>query len=277
MHNQPLFSALVANYNNGKYIAGCLDSILAQDYPNIEIIIVDDGSTDDSTHVVDAYLKQHDNISFFKNEKNYGTGYTKKRCIDLARGEICGFVDSDDKITTDAVTEMCLAHQSNADASLIYSNMFTCDEQLNIIKLKKKQQVVQNSIGFLNEEGYISHFSSFKKKAYLNAKGLNTTLKRADDIDLYLKLYDVGKVVWLDKDLYYYRIHQKGVSSLENTEKAIFERWKIIFNRAEEKGINIEDYFLKTFIRREQVAYLLKIDTFIKSTWLFKLIKKCFN
>ncbi len=120
-------------------------------------------------------------------------------------------------------------------------------------------------------------FSTFKKAAYLNTKGLNTTLKRADDIDLYLKLYDVGKVVWLDKDLYYYRIHQKGVSSLENTERAIFERWKIIFNRAEEKGINVEDYFLKTFIRREQVAYLLKIDTFIKGTWLFKLIKKSFS
>lgn len=270
----PLFSILIANYNNGKYIAECLDSVLNQDYPNIEIILVDDSSTDESLAIIQPYLKKYPNLKFFKNETNLGVGYAKKRCIDEANGVFLGIVDADDKIELHAVSAMAAEHVTHPNASLIYSNLYYCDSSLNVTGLKKIKQVPLKQYDFFNQDGYISHFTTFKKAAYLKTKGINTNLKRADDQDLFCSLYDVGDAILIDKPLYYYRIHKDGVSSMDNADKAFFERWKIIFLRAEEKGIDIEDYFLQTFVRRDRVKHWLKLDRWIRNSFIYKIYKR---
>lgn len=273
MQEQPLFSVLVANYNNGKHIAECLDSILKQDYPNIEIIIVDDGSTDNSLVIIEPYQQKHRYIKFFKNEENKGVGFTKKRCIDEAEGEILGFVDPDDTITSDAVSKMIEMHQKHPQASLLYSNYYECNEDLKIINEYKSIQVKNGENYFFNDEGHIGHFCSFKKSCYKKTSGINPYLKNAEDQDLYFKLYDVGEAILLDEPLYYYRIHNGGLSTLANTEHSYFWRWKVILARAEEKGIDIEPYFWETFVRKEKIKHWLAINTFVRNTWLFKIIR----
>lgn len=271
---KPLFSILIANYNNAKYLAECLASVLNQDYTNLEVILVDDGSTDHSLSIIEPFLKEFSNLKLFTNDTNKGVGYAKARCIAESSGEILGIVDADDKLESNAVSEMVAAHALHPNAALVYSNLYYCDAQLKVTGIKKIAQVPLGKHDFFNQADDISHFCTFKKAAYLKTSGRDTTLRRADDQDLYLKLYDVGDAILLNQPLYHYRIHDGGVSTLANEDKAFFERWNVIFQRATEKEIDIENLFLQTFVRRERVKHWLKLDAIIRSSWLFKLARK---
>ena len=271
---KPLFSILIANYNNGKYLDECLASVLNQDYSNLEVILVDDGSTDHSLHIIEPYIQRFKNLKLFKNETNTGVGNAKNRCIAEASGELLGTVDADDKIEPNAVSEMVAAHALHPNAALVYSKLYYCDQHLKVTGIKKIAQVPLGKADFFNLADDISHFCTFKKSAYAKTTGRNATLKRADDQDLYLKLYDVGDAILLDKPLYYYRIHDGGVSTLANEDKAFFERWNIIFQRAAEKELDIEKIFLHPFIRKERVKHWLKLDGIIRASWVFKILRK---
>ena len=102
MKDNPLFSVLIANYNNGRFLQEAIDSVLAQTYSNWEVVIVDDGSTDESRRVYDQF-KEDDRIRVYYNGDNKGCGYTKKHCAKLAKGEVCGFLDPDDVILAEAL------------------------------------------------------------------------------------------------------------------------------------------------------------------------------
>lgn len=80
-NTHPLFSVLIANYNNGNYISECLESVLKQTYQNFEIIIVDDASTDTSLNIIQKYIDQDNRIKIYNNDKNYGAGYSKKDAL----------------------------------------------------------------------------------------------------------------------------------------------------------------------------------------------------
>ena len=145
VENQPLVSILIANYNNGRFFQDCYNSIVSQTYSNWEAIIVDDGSTDDSVNQIQKLIKDDKRFHLYENDKNYGCGYTKRKCVELANGEICGFLDPDDTLTEDAIEDMIVAHQENPDDSLIYSGFNYCDQ--NLIKIKSHQnKEVENRI-----------------------------------------------------------------------------------------------------------------------------------
>ena len=100
MNDNPLFSVLIANYNNGKYLMDAIKSVYEQTYTHWEIILVDDASTDNS-HELYKELEKDERIRIFYNDENHGCGYTKRRCAELANGELCGFLDPDDAYTFD--------------------------------------------------------------------------------------------------------------------------------------------------------------------------------
>ena len=80
-----------SQYNNGKYFEDCYKSIMAQTYQNWEVIIVDDGSTDDSVGMMKKIIGDDARFKIEINQENKGCGFTKRRCVELAKGEICGF------------------------------------------------------------------------------------------------------------------------------------------------------------------------------------------
>ena len=135
---QPLFSVLIANYNNGKYLMDAIESVRRQTYTYWEIILVDDGSTDNSVELY-AALENDERIHIYRNDKNMGCGYTKRRCAELANGELCGFLDPDDALTSDALEVMVQAHVKHPEASLINSTCYITDEKLNINYLSNNE------------------------------------------------------------------------------------------------------------------------------------------
>lgn len=93
-----LVSVIVPVYNVEQYIEKCVDSLISQTLPNIEIILVDDGSTDKSAEISDAYAKEHSNIKVIHKE-NGGLGSARNAGMKVANGKYIGFVDSDDYVS----------------------------------------------------------------------------------------------------------------------------------------------------------------------------------
>ena len=272
--NSPLFSILIANYNNGNYFKDCYQSIVSQSYKNWECVIVDDASTDNSLEIINNLIKDDSRFRVFHNDKNRGCGYTKNRCAELSNGKICGFVDPDDSISDNALEIMVNHHIEEPDSTLIYSNFIYCDENLTPTKVKKNEQVPQGDSMFFNLNGNISHFSTFKKNIYNKTNGINKNLQRAVDQDLYLKLYEKGNVMHIVYDLYHYRIHSRGISTNSNTDKAHFWHWKVIIDAAERRNINIENFFFEYFVRKNKYRQLEDRLRSLKNSRLLKLLYK---
>lgn len=93
---KPEISVIMSVYNDEKYIAKAIDSILTQSFSNFELIICDDYSTDRSSNIIEKYVKQDNRIVFFKNEKNLGLATSLNRCIERAKGKYIARMDSDD-------------------------------------------------------------------------------------------------------------------------------------------------------------------------------------
>lgn len=220
-NNEPLFSILMANYNNGQYITTAIESIFAQSYPNWEIIIVDDCSTDNSLEILRAFANEP-RIKVYSNSNNLGCGATKRRAAELATGEIAGYVDPDDAIFPEALALMAETHRQHPEASLVYSTAYYCDEQLKPTKVIDWIGPIPPGKSNL-QVSKIGHFTTFKMASYRQTDGIDPKLLRAVDQDLYYRLEEVGEVKFIHQPLYKYRIHGGGISTLSNIIKA--KKW----------------------------------------------------
>lgn len=235
------FSILIANYNNGVFFKDCYDSIVAQTYKDWEAIIVDDQSTDNSIEIISSLINHDPRFMLYTNGENRGCGFTKRRCAELASGEIAGFVDPDDSLVPDALEQMVKAHAENPAVSLVHSRFYFCDENLDQTALYTVAQSVQVTETFTNLEARVNHFASFKISFYKRTEGINSSLLRAVDQDLYLKLSETGPFYFVDKGLYNYRIHSNGISTFANVDKAFYWFLKVIMKAEERRGINLEN------------------------------------
>lgn len=101
----PLISVVVPVYNVSRYLSECVNSIMHQTYTNLEIILIDDGSTDNSGQICDSFLKKDDRIKVF-HKKNSGLGLTRNYGIDRSSGRYIIFVDSDDYLGKEAIEKL---------------------------------------------------------------------------------------------------------------------------------------------------------------------------
>lgn len=116
MSENIILSIIVPVYNVENYVRTCIDSILNQEIKNIEIILVDDGSTDKSGEICDNYSKLHFNINVV-HKNNEGLGFARNSGLDIARGKYVGFVDSDDYVSVNMYDKLLnIAQTYDADA-----------------------------------------------------------------------------------------------------------------------------------------------------------------
>lgn len=277
--NNPLFSVLIANYNNAKYFEECFRSLQGQTYQNFEVIILDDGSTDESLSVIQMLIRDDIRFSFYKNETNKGVGYTKNKLVTLAQGDICGFVDGDDVLALNAIEIMVKMHLDYPKASIINSNLYFCDESLQVLKKSNVSKIDSNIDDFFNKNYDIAHFAAFKKALYFKTEGINPYFRLAEDQDLYLKLYEVGEHQIVEDALYFYRSNPNSLMHVNKTEKASLLHWYVILRAAERRNLDIDEIIHQNFIARHE------LDRIRKSSWaklgsklgLFKAYNSLFN
>jgi len=238
-----LFSVLIANYNNGRYIVEAIESVYKQTYKHWEIVIVDDASTDNSLDIISRFLSDP-RIKLIINEHNNGCGFTKKKCIDNAVGQICGYLDPDDALSADALEVMVKEFIRYPDSGIINSKNYYCDHNLKPTDINPYSKEVPNNGPYIYyNDGSITHFAVFRRDFYLQTEGLNPYYTKAVDQDLYLLLDQTGPIRFIDKILYYYRIHTGGISTFNNVIPAAYQHFKILkhasfklLKKSQEKG-----------------------------------------
>lgn len=219
-------SVIIPTYNSDKYLKKCIESILLQTYKNIEIIIINDGSTDKTDDIVKKY--EDERIKYYKN-KNQGIGKSRNYGIKQSTGEYIMFVDSDDYIDESAVEEMI---KKITDSNL---DMLVCDFY-KIEKVKEEVKLVQFDDCSLNErqnlllEINLSPWNKIYKKEMIVKNNImfNEKLKYEDAefvIDCLIKSKKIGK---LNKSLYYYVIHTESETTIR--DKKCFDIIKVVNN-----------------------------------------------
>ena len=214
-------SILIANYNNGHFFADCYKSIVAQTYSNWEAIIIDDASTDDSVKIIKEIIENDNRFRIFEEKENGGVGVVKAQLIELAKGEICTFVDPDDAIIPTALEKHIEVLKKRKDVVLTYSKLVKCDDKLNpVSEFKSAMQVPNGDPYFFNCPVQIAPLVCFRKDVYLTTEKMNQRFKIAEDQDLYFKMYEKGKVKFVNQADYMYRGHSGGISQNHNKQKS---------------------------------------------------------
>lgn len=257
------FSVLIANYNNGKYFKECYESIINQSYTNFEVIIVDDASTDDSVEIIKRIISGDDRFKLFENESNKGCGFTKRKCMEYAEGEICGYLDPDDALYPTALEKSVAEYDNNPEIVATYSRMMMCDENLTADKTFSKTKQIYNDKYFFNCPVQFAHFFTFKKEIYQKTLGINPELTTAVDQDLYLKILDHGNPAFIDEDLYKYRLHSNGISQFKSKKKAKESFARVIFNTMKRRSIKMinRQTVPQTYTNEKDIYDLLQYQT----------------
>ena len=119
----PKISVIVPVYNTEEFLKDCLDSVVEQTEKDIEIIVIDDGSTDNSPKIEEKYQKKYSNVKVYKNERNLGQSKTRNRGIEIAEGDYITFLDSDDYVNPGMYEELYQTAVENNMPELISTGL----------------------------------------------------------------------------------------------------------------------------------------------------------
>ena len=146
---EDLISVIVPVYNVENYLRECLDSIVAQTYRNIEVILVDDGSKDSSGKICDEYADKDNRIKVIHKE-NGGVSAARNTGLDIAKGEWISYVDSDDYIESTMIeTLICLAKKNDVELAMCsFKDISECENvtQENDIRIFSKDELIYNYV-----------------------------------------------------------------------------------------------------------------------------------
>ena len=208
---QPLISVIVPVYNVEKYICRCLDSILNQTYSNLEIIIIDDGSTDHSGRICDAYAEK-DNRVIVIHEHNRGVSGARNKGIDASSGEYLSFVDGDDFIDQDMLQTLFLAMQKDK-SDIACCNYLQVDEHGkpfgNYLPIKDGCVDCQDAINFFIMLGgyYVVLWNKLYKSSVFQSLRFPIG-KRYEDLFVFPQIINqCKKISHIHKALYYWVRH----------------------------------------------------------------------
>lgn len=159
----PKISIIVPVYNASKYLHECLESVITQTFQDIEIIFINDGSTDDSLEILNEFEKKDTRIIII-DQKNKGVSAARNSGLEIASGKYIGFVDSDDHISTDYFQKLMNAAEYNS-ADVVFSKAFT-DDGSEKNKRYQQEEIIRDLLpDYLRKDLY----NSVCNKMYLNA------------------------------------------------------------------------------------------------------------
>lgn len=292
-----LFSVLMTVYNTSKYLCQSIDSLLLQDFKDWELIIVDDGSTDESGKICDEYAQKYDNITVIHKE-NGGPFLARKTAIELAKGDYCLFLDSDDFVENNYFEKICDALNLYKSDVLVFN--FTLYYAEN--NKKEKYENIFGLDGLVDNKNAITVLFTTHLLNSIWAKAIKTNLLKSDPLyksDKQIPCYGEDKlqsvypmlkadrIAWIDDALYCYRQNGASIMNTYLPEKIKDRMMKQIFcimlDYAKEYNITSDkEWFLISshcynHMRDTFERYFLNCKTFkeaisfIKFNWVAEL------
>lgn len=263
---KPLVSIIVPVFNVEEYLDDCINSILNQTYKNIEVILVDDGSTDNSGKICDLLGQKNNKVKVFHNNNN-GVSYTRNYAIRMTTGKYILPVDGDDIIADTYVEKAVNILEKNDSIGIVYcrANFFG--------KINGEWELPDYSIGkmLLNNIIFVTAF--FRKDDWEIVGGFNEDMKYGiEDYDFWLSILELKREVYkIPEILFYYRIRNNSRSrEFEKYKVQVQEMYKIIHTRHKRLYIENFEIIMNEFIK-ERILFQEKINK-IKSVIPFYFI-----
>lgn len=234
----PLVTVVIPAYNHSKYIKQAIDSVLNQDYPNIELIVLDDGSTDNTPEVLAGYGNQF----FWESQKNMGQASTLNKGWRMAKGEILAYLSADDLLLPQATRKSVKCLLDHPDAVLCYGDFRLIDSESRAIRnvVAPEYNYRDMVTRFICAPGPGAYFWN---SAFINTDGWDSSFRQYPDYDYWLRLGLLGSFVHISEQLAAFRVHEDSQTFAQAPSE-----------RAEEAVRIMEKYFQLPFIPTEIIS-----------------------
>jgi len=208
-------SIIIPCYNSAEFIQEAVESAINQTYSNIEIIIVDDGSIDNTNEIIKSLANKYKQIIFLSNKENKGVVYSRNLAIDNSNGEYILPLDSDDIIDKTYVEKAVKILNGNPEIGIVYCEadyIGAKTGQWNLREFNKKDFIFSNCI-FCT--------SLFRKESFYKAGKFKENMEKGlEDWDLWLSLIELGyRVYRIPEVLFHYRQHKEGSRTSQSTSE----------------------------------------------------------
>ena len=237
-----MISVIVPVYNVKSYLSKCLWSLVNQTYNDIEIIVVDDCSTDDSHEICNDYLSKYNNIKYYRLEQNRGLSYARNYGIKKSTKEFIGFVDSDDWIDLNMYSKLYdMIINNNADlASCSYSYVYNSDKDIENYEVHNFNRIVDNPLITNPIDAHICSLKHgdivvwnklFKRQLFDNIEF--PVGKIYEDIYTSYKLIEQTKRIYISSECLYYHRQREGSITRSSFSKSTLDYIHAVLSRYE--------------------------------------------
>ncbi len=212
-------SVVIPSYNHCDYVVQAIDSVMAQTYKDIELTVIDDGSTDGSQELILACQKRHNNKFTFVGKENSGLVATLEQGLNMAKGEFFCQLASDDYLHPDSVAKRVEFLKQNSEVVVVYTDAYKIDGEINTgvgITSEKMRSLYKSDdpiYCMVNNCFPVFATGLMRTKALKVAGGFDSARYRYfEDLDTAVRLCLQGKMGYIDEKLFYRRIHATNVS-----------------------------------------------------------------
>ena len=207
-----MVSIITPSYNQANYLEETIRSVLEQDYPNIEYIIIDGGSTDGSKEVIKKYA---DRLAYWISEPDQGQTDAINKGFNKARGDILAWINSDDSYLQYAISEAVEYLQTHPETGMVYGDANLIDERGNIIGKFPARQTGYNRLrrGFVHIP---QQASFFRADLWRQVGPLDPSFYFAMDYDLWVRLARLSPIEYYPKLWANFRLHSSGKSIISD-------------------------------------------------------------
>jgi glycosyltransferase involved in cell wall biosynthesis len=213
---KPLVSVIIPTYNSGKYLSEALESVFSQIYAHMEVIVIDDGSTDETAKVLDAYAGRATCI----RQERAGPSKARNTGIGAAKGEYTAFLDADDLWHRDKLKKQIAALEEDPEAALVYSKSVDFEDltgrELHVYPEKMHSGNLFDTL--LSGPLFGLPSVLVKTKILKDIGGFDENLTTAEDTHLYLRIARHHKIIGIPDILVKRRIHDNNLSHRVDVE-----------------------------------------------------------
>ena len=212
MKAHPLVTIYITNYNYGNFIKEAIDSVLNQTFKNLELIIIDDGSTDNSKEIIEKY-KDVDNVRIVY-QKNKGLNVTNNIALRAARGKYIIRLDADDYFIPNALELLLDKLENDNELGMVFPDYFIVDAQGEVLERQKRHNF-DNEVSLFDQAAHGA--CTMIRVAFLKeVGGYDESFSCQDGYELWVKFTSQFKVTNINEPLFNYRKHGKNLTSNED-------------------------------------------------------------
>lgn len=224
----PLISVIIPVFNSELFLDNCIASVVCQTYKSLEIILIDDGSTDDSGSICEKWHLEDRRITVI-HQANNGVGSARNRGLSIAQGEFITFVDSDDMLSPNMLqNSLIMLKDTKSDLSIVGVSRIIPDEaQKPVYKVGKS--ILMNSedaFRYVNIPGYfdVGPWAKLFKRELLNGVSFPNDTNGQDYPVIYESLDRAHQVIYNSTEMYYYRQSNNGLSKQIDMAPCIYTK-----------------------------------------------------